>query len=117
MTDGVSYVVPVYNKRRFLRQVVAGLAAQEGVFPREYIFIDDGSTDGSAEVLEPLIENWATARLIRQANVGPSVTTNRGLREATYPLVKLVDGDDVLLPGATIQLSTALAQHPAAPVA
>jgi glycosyltransferase involved in cell wall biosynthesis len=116
-TDGVSYVVPVYNKRRFLRQVVAGLAAQEGVFPREYIFIDDGSTDGSADALEPLIENWAAARVIRQPNAGPSVTTNRGLREAIYPLVKLVDGDDVLLPHATIQLSAALAQHPAAPVA
>jgi glycosyltransferase involved in cell wall biosynthesis len=116
-SDGISYVVPIYNKRRFLRQVVAGLAAQEGVFPREYIFVDDGSTDGSADALEPLIENWATACLIRQANVGPSVTTNRGLRQAKYPLVKLVDGDDVLLPDATRQLINALAQHPAAPVA
>jgi glycosyltransferase involved in cell wall biosynthesis len=117
VTDGVSYVVPVYNKRRFLRQVIAGLAAQDGVFLREYIFIDDGSTDGSAEELEALVGDWAAARVIRQTNAGPSVTTNRGLREAKYPLVKLVDGDDVLLPDATIQLHAALAQHPVAPVA
>lgn len=116
-TDGISYVVPVYNKRRFLRQVIAGLATQEGVFPREFIFIDDGSTDGSAEALEEQIGALNVARLIRQSNVGPSVTTNRGLRESKYPLVKLVDGDDVLLPDATIKLSAALARHPAALVA
>ncbi|HEX4192298.1 MAG TPA: glycosyltransferase family A protein [Stellaceae bacterium] len=116
-TDGVSYVVPVFNKRRFLRQVVAGLAAQDGGFLREYIFIDDGSTDGSADALEALVGDWPAARILRQANAGPSVTTNRGLREAQYSLVKLVDGDDVLLPGATMQLRDALAQHQAAPVA
>jgi glycosyltransferase involved in cell wall biosynthesis len=116
-TDGVSYVVPVFNKRRFLRQVIAGLAAQDGDFLREYIFIDDGSTDGSAEALEELVGAWPAARVLRQTNAGPSVTTNRGLREARYPLVKLVDGDDVLLPDATLQLRNALAQHPAAPVA
>ncbi|HEX3972428.1 MAG TPA: glycosyltransferase family A protein [Stellaceae bacterium] len=116
-TDGVSYVVPVFNKRRFLRQVIAGLAAQNGAFLREYIFIDDGSTDGSAEALEELVGDWPAARILRQTNAGPSVTTNRGLREAQYSLVKLVDGDDVLLPNATMQLRDALAQHPAAPVA
>jgi glycosyltransferase involved in cell wall biosynthesis len=116
-SDGVSYVVPVFNKRRFLRQVIAGLAAQDGVFLREYIFIDDGSTDGSADELEQLVGDWPASRILRQPNAGPSVTTNRGLREAQYPLVKLVDGDDVLLPDATMQLRDALAHHPAAPVA
>jgi glycosyltransferase involved in cell wall biosynthesis len=116
-TDGVSFVVPVFNKRRFLRQVIAGLAAQDGVFPREFIFIDDGSTDGSGDFLEQQVGALNVARVIRQDNVGPSVTTNRGLRAAKYAMVKLVDGDDVLLPDATMKLRTALARHPAAPVA
>ena len=111
MGDGVSFVIPVFNKRRFLRQVIVGLAAQRGEFAREFIFIDDGSTDGSRVELERLTPGLADSRILSQANVGPSVTTNRGLRAARFPLVKLVDGDDVLLPDATAQLLGALARH------
>ena len=68
-------------------------------------------------VLEELVGTWKNARIIRQTNVGPSVTTNRGLREAKYALVKLVDGDDVLLPDATAQLLIALQRHPDAALA
>ena len=116
-SEGVSFVVPVYNKQRFLPHVIAGLAAQHGDFPREFIFIDDGSTDGSAAALAQHVGALNNARVISQTNVGPSVTTNRGLRAAQYPLVKLVDGDDVLLPDATLRLMTALARHPEAVVA
>jgi glycosyltransferase involved in cell wall biosynthesis len=115
--DGVSFVVPVFNKRRFLRQVIAGLAAQRGEFAREFIFIDDGSTDGSRDELEQRTAALGNARIIAQANAGPSVTTNRGLNAARFPLVKLVDGDDVLLPDATAQLMAVLARHPEAALA
>jgi GT2 family glycosyltransferase len=115
--DGVSFVIPVFNKRRFLRQVIAGLAAQRGDFGREFIFIDDGSTDGSRDELEQHARALGDVRVLSQANAGPSVTTNRGLRAARFPLVKLVDGDDVLLPDATAQLVAALARHPEAALA
>jgi glycosyltransferase involved in cell wall biosynthesis len=109
--DGVSFVIPVFNKRRFLRPVIAGLAAQRGDFAREFIFIDDGSTDGSRDELEQRAGELGNVQILGQANAGPSVTTNRGLRAARFPLVKLVDGDDVLLPDATAQLKAALARH------
>ena len=115
--EGVSFVVPVFNKRRFLRQVIAGLKAQHGDFAREFIFIDDGSTDSSREELERRAGDLSNARVLGQANAGPSVATNRGLREARFPLVKLVDGDDVLLPEATAQLCAALGRHPEAALA
>jgi glycosyltransferase involved in cell wall biosynthesis len=114
---GVSFVIPVFNKRRFLRQVIVGLAAQRGDFAREFIFIDDGSTDGSRGELERYTPGLAGTRVLSQANAGPSITTNRGLRAARFPLVKLVDGDDVLLPDATAQLLSALARHPDAALA
>lgn len=114
---GVSFVIPVFNKRRFLRQVIAGLAAQRGAFAREFIFIDDGSTDGSRAELDERTGTLGNTRILGQANAGPSVTTNRGLREARFPLVKLVDGDDVMLPEATAQLVAALARHPEAVLA
>ncbi|HXE27083.1 MAG TPA: glycosyltransferase [Stellaceae bacterium] len=117
MADGVSFVIPVFNKRRFLRQVIAGLGSQRGDFAREFIFIDDGSTDGSREELEQHTPALGDVRVLSQANAGPSVTTNRGLRTARFPLVKLVDGDDVLLPDATAQLLVALQRHPKAALA
>ena len=116
-SEGVSFVVPVFNKRRFLRQVIAGLSSQRGDFAREFIFIDDGSTDGSRDALEQHAPALGDARVLSQANAGPSVTTNRGLRAARFPLVKLVDGDDVLLPDATAQLLVALGRHPDAALA
>jgi hypothetical protein len=100
----VSFVLTVYNKRRYLADVLASVAAQEGNFEREVIIVDDGSTDGSRELLESLGPQLPGFRLIAQSNQGPSVATNRGLAAAVMPLVKLLDGDDLLAPDATRHL-------------
>lgn len=114
---GVSFVVTVYNKREYLPAVVAGLAAQHGDFPREFIFVDDGSTDGSAEELARLTAGWPNTDILTQPNLGPSVATNRGIDAARHQLVKLVDGDDVLLPDASLRLREALLGDSAAVLA
>jgi glycosyltransferase involved in cell wall biosynthesis len=100
----VSFVLTVYNKRRYLADVLASVAAQDGGFEREVIIVDDGSTDGSRELLESLGPQLPGFRLITQSNQGPSVATNRGLAAASMPLVKLLDGDDLLAPDATRHL-------------
>jgi len=100
----VSFVLTVYNKRRYLADVLASVAAQAGGFEREVIIVDDGSTDGSREMLESLGPRLPGLRLITQPNQGPSIATNRGLAAASMPLVKLLDGDDVLAPDATQHL-------------
>ncbi len=100
----VSFVLTVYNKRRYLAEVLASVAAQEGSFEREVIVVDDGSTDGSRELLESLGPRQPGFRLITQPNLGPSIATNRGLAAASMPLVKLLDGDDLLAPYATRHL-------------
>jgi glycosyltransferase involved in cell wall biosynthesis len=110
----VSFVIPVYNKRPFLAGMVEGLARQRGDFRREFIFVDDGSTDGSRAVLDRLTAGWPELRIISQRNCGPSIATNRGIAASRYPLIKPVDADDVLLPDATALLREALLQHPGA---
>ena len=88
----ISVIIPLYNKvstiERALRSVL-----EQSVPAREIIVVDDGSTDGSAEVVErvasPLI------RLVRQPNRGVSVARNRAMKEATGRWVALLDGDDV----------------------
>lgn len=107
---GVSFVVTVFDKRPYLRRVVAALARQTGSFEREFIFVDDGSSDGSAEFIAELTHGWSDKTLIlRQTNGGASAATNAGARRATMPWLKLVDGDDALIPGATARLLEAAA--------
>jgi Glycosyl transferase family 2 len=101
---GVSFVLTVYNKRAYLADVLASVAAQEGGFAREVIVVDDGSSDGSRELMESLGPRLPGFQLIVQPNRGPSSATNRGLAAASMPLIKLLDGDDLLAPYATNHL-------------
>ncbi len=59
---GVSYVVTVYNKAPYLPAMLDALAGQAGDFERQFIFVDDGSTDGSLDILRPGRPAGATPR-------------------------------------------------------
>lgn len=98
---GVSFIVTVYNKEPYLPAVVNALFAQEGDFAREIIVVDDGSTDGSPAILDRIQVGRSDMRVIHQKNQGQVAATNNGVRAATLPWLKIVDGDDVLAPYAT----------------
>ena len=55
--SSVSYVIPVFNKSKFLKPVINSLKSQNGSFEREYIFIDDGSTDHSYKILKKKLKH------------------------------------------------------------
>jgi glycosyltransferase involved in cell wall biosynthesis len=105
---GVSFIVTVYNKRTFLPQVLAALAAQTGDFAREFVFVDDGSTDGSLDYLRAATAGWRQCRIIAQRNRGASAAMNVAVAAATQDHLKLVDADDLLVPDATRWLLAAL---------
>jgi GT2 family glycosyltransferase len=105
---GVSFIVTVFDKRPYLPRVVAALARQGGPFRREFIFVDDGSADGSAELIAELTSGWnEPVSILRQENRGAAAATNRGAAKASLSWLKLVDGDDLLLPGTTRNLFAA----------
>jgi glycosyltransferase involved in cell wall biosynthesis len=104
----VSYVVTIYNKAPALPFLVAGLGAQEGDFEREFIFIDDGSTDGSVETLRRLTAGWRDVAIVSQANAGPAVALNAAFRQARGDYIKPMDADDLLFPHATARLIAAI---------
>jgi glycosyltransferase involved in cell wall biosynthesis len=104
----VSYVVTVYNKAPALPFLVAGLGAQDGDFDREFIFIDDGSTDGSVETLRRLTAGWRDVTIVSQANAGPAVALNAGFGRARGDYIKPMDADDLLFPWATAWLIAAI---------
>lgn len=104
----VSYLVTVYNKAPYLPFMLEGLRRQEGAFDREYIFIDDGSTDDSRAILKRLTAGWDNVTIVEQENRGPAAATNRLIEMASGDYVKPVDGDDVLMPWATQALLDAI---------
>ncbi len=106
--DGVSFVIPVYNKAAMLPAVIAAIGEQQGGFPREFIFIDDGSTDESRAVIERETEGWHGVVLHTQPNAGSAAATNAGIARAQMPFIKFVDADDLLSRDATLLLLNAL---------
>lgn len=100
----VSFVIPVYNKARYLKFVLNSLANQNGEFDREFIFINDGSTDGSLEILRSYTKNWKNSRIICQSNKGSAHATNVGISHAKKEYIKFLDADDILFSNTTITL-------------
>ena len=110
MTTGVSFVVPVYNKAPYLKDVLAQIKRQRGDFRRHYVFIDDGSTDSSLQQLNELTEMWENVEIVSQVNAGSAAATNRGIEMAREPYIKFVDADDLISTDATACLLRALFQ-------
>lgn len=105
---GVSFVTPVYNKAHVLSAMLRALHSQTGDFDREFIFVDDGSTDGSSEILREETQDWANTRVVTQLNRGQAAAANRGVGLATMPYVKYMDADDLLAPNAVRTLLDAI---------
>lgn len=108
----VSFVIPVFNKAKYLAPVLAAIAAQKGDFAREFIFVDDGSTDNSLALLRDLTSRWTNVTIIEQENGGSAKATNAGIRAATKEFIKFVDADDLLHERATEILLASLHANP-----
>jgi len=91
----ISVVIPLYNKREFIERAITSIMGQS-FQPREIVVVDDGSTDGSAELVSAM--NIPSVRLVSQKNGGVSVARNRGVKEATSAWVAFLDGDDEWMP-------------------
>lgn len=91
----VSIVIPLFNKLNWIPQTIASVANQT-YKNWECIIVDDGSTDGSLELVTSLTERYpGTWRILRQANSGQSLARNRGLEDSTGEYVALLDADDI----------------------
>jgi glycosyltransferase involved in cell wall biosynthesis len=99
-TPKVSVVVPIYNQLAFIRETVDSVLAQD--HPNiELVLSDDGSTDGTTEVLREYAEREpARIKLVASAeNTGIAGAFNRALDAHTGDYIAWFGGDDVMLPG------------------
>jgi len=108
----VSYVITVFNKEEYLPEVIRSLEAQIGIDTREYIFVDDGSSDHSVQVIKDCTKDLdAKTVIIQQENLGASWGTNAGVDAASHNWIKLCDGDDLLTPRSSKWLIEACKKH------
>ncbi|MFF4651788.1 polysaccharide deacetylase family protein [Streptomyces sp. NPDC001380] len=100
VTEPVSVIVPAYNESAGIEAAVRSLLASD--HPVEVIVVDDGSTDGTADLVESL--GLPGVRVIRQENAGKPAALNTGIAEASCELLVMVDGDTVFEPDAVRML-------------
>lgn len=89
----LSIIIPAFNAASFIADCLASVV-RPGV---EVIVVDDGSTDGTGDIVET---DFPAVRVIRQPNQGVSAARNAGIRSATGDFLAFVDADDRLSPDA-----------------
>jgi glycosyltransferase involved in cell wall biosynthesis len=98
MRPEVSIIIPTYNRRAMMREAIDSVLAQS-FRAFELIVIDDGSTDGSIEMLQQLAgERAGTMRVERIEHRGPAAARNRGVAMARAAMLAFLDSDDLWAP-------------------
>ena len=89
----LSVIIPVYNEKAFVKKAIAAvLKANIGKLQKEVIVVDDGSTDGTTQVLRT-IKNKKIKVLFQKKNQGKGAAIRRGLKEITGDVVVIQDAD------------------------
>lgn len=94
MNPKASIVIPAYNAQKFLSQAIIS-AREQSVKDIEIIIVDDGSTDGTLELARWHEGQDGRVRVIHTENNGRSDARNTGNREATAPVILVLDSDDI----------------------
>lgn len=95
----ITLVIPMYNVERYISLCLDSVRAQT-LANIEAICVDDGSTDGTAQIAEQHAALDSRIRVIRKDNGGVSSARNAGIRAAAGTFVMFVDSDDCLEPQA-----------------
>ena len=106
----VSVVIPVYNCISFLSATVRQIL-QSGLGDFEILLIDDGSTDGTAQVCDELTRRHTNVRCIHQCNSGVSAARNLGIEESQGEYVWFFDADDGVDVGAICSAEQIVRRH------
>jgi len=91
----IGVVTPLYNGARWIKETALSVCAQLAPGDR-YIVVDDGSTDGGAQIVEGM---HPSLEVVRQPNAGEAAAVNLGVALAGCDVIGIVNADDPVLPG------------------
>lgn len=107
----ITVVSPSFNQAKFLERTICSVLDQ-GYPNLEYIIIDGGSTDGSADIIRRYADRLAY--WVSEPDRGQTDAINKGLLRATGEWVAWQNSDDIYYPGAFHSLAVAATKHPQA---
>lgn len=103
----VSIILPVFNAERFLSQCLDSILWQT-YQDWELIVVDDGSKDGSIEILKSYEKRDNRIHIISKKNEGVSIARNIALKHAHGDYIYFVDSDDIVMPEGLMILVKAM---------
>jgi glycosyltransferase involved in cell wall biosynthesis len=92
----LSIVIPVYNERATLEEIVARVIQVDTGLDREIVLVDDGSVDGTRELYEPIQKRWPKEKIVvhlQPMNQGKGAAVRQGFRLAKGDIVLIQDAD------------------------
>lgn len=104
-----SVIIPLYNKASYVRKAIESVIEQT-YKEWELVVVDDGSIDGSGDIVKAIHDN--RIRLVRQDNAGVSAARNRGVAESTAPYICFLDADDWWEPTFLEEMARVIERHP-----
>ncbi|QUW21220.1 glycosyltransferase family 2 protein [Sporosarcina sp. Marseille-Q4063] len=110
MSELVSIIIPVYNAKPFIESCLNSVANQDYQF-LEVIIINDGSTDGSEDLIKEYIKNDTRFKLFSQENHGLGYTRNRGISLSNGKYIFFLDSDDIIPRNSIRSLVTAVEKN------
>ena len=109
MTPKVSVIIPVYNREKYVGEAISSILAQSFTY-FELLLIDDGSTDGSQEIMKSYTD--PRVRLVcNEYNLGIPKTRNKGLQLARGDYIAILDSDDTAFPDRLAKQVAFLDRH------
>lgn len=100
----ISICIPTYNRKEYLRETIESILAQS-YKNYEIVIVDDGSTDGTKEMIKSLN---VPVTYYRQENSGDAATRNKLIELAKGNYISFIDSDDLLLPDAIERMVNAV---------
>lgn len=110
----LTIILTVYNKEPYLRRAFEALLSKDGTKEEDYevLAVNDGSTDGSADILEEYAAKDSRVRILTQDNQGLSMARNNGVKAAKGEYVWFVDADDTISAKAVRFICDAAQERP-----
>jgi glycosyltransferase involved in cell wall biosynthesis len=108
VSPAVTIITPTFNREDLLPQTLDSILSQP-FQDLEYVLVDDGSTDGTAELIR---QRYPQVHYLHHPNQGESVSVNRGWAQARGRYVAVVSSDDPMLPGWLEESVAFMDAHP-----